>query len=359
MIRPISLALALALAPGVADAQGPRNQPAPRSPEQQEADRHFKNGVARYKEGKFTEALAEFQSAYEISPHPLVLYNIAGCYRELSRYPEAVKLYSRFLTEGVDKVPQSRLDDARTELNGIYALVARVTVKVDPADGASLLVDKAALGALPLEMPLILTPGEHHLAARAAGRGDAERDVRVAAGDDINVELSLPALTTNGVTSKPGPTGTGRPPSETTIRTPATPPAQDSKRFAVNAAFATNALRAAAADTGTASVGLRLVLVSGLELGVDATLVAYSVIPSLRLRIAGDALSIHAIAAAPISFNDGSEMSTFVAGAVGLGLRLRLPSFPSLAVHLESYAAFAGASHGTTVPTFLGGELWF
>jgi len=344
---------------GSARAADPTGPAPPLVKQRAEAAERFDHAMALLEQGDDAGALAELQRVLEIAPHPLVLYNIAGCYRELSRYPEAVKLYSRFLTEGVDKVPQSRLDDARTELNGIYALVARVTVKVDPADGASLLVDKAALGALPLEMPLILTPGEHHLAARAAGRGDAERDVRVAAGDDINVELSLPALTTNGVTSKPGPTGTGRPPSETTIRTPATPPAQDSKRFAVNAAFATNALRAAAADTGTASVGLRLVLVSGLELGVDATLVAYSVIPSLRLRIAGDALSIHAIAAAPISFNDGSEMSTFVAGAVGLGLRLRLPSFPSLAVHLESYAAFAGASHGTTVPTFLGGELWF
>ena len=92
MTRPTVLALVLALTTGVVDASG-APKPPPKSAAQQAADRHFKTGVARFKAGKFTEALAEFERAYEISPHPLVLYNIAGCYRELSRYREAVKLY--------------------------------------------------------------------------------------------------------------------------------------------------------------------------------------------------------------------------------------------------------------------------
>ena len=70
-----------------------------------EADRHFKSGVALADEGKYAEALAEFERAYEIAPHPLVLYNIAGCHRELSQYAEAVKFYRRFLEEGKGQVP--------------------------------------------------------------------------------------------------------------------------------------------------------------------------------------------------------------------------------------------------------------
>ena len=65
---------------------------------QKEADRHFKAGVALFKELKYAEALAEFERAYEIEPHPLVLYNIATCHRELSHYGEAVKYYQRFLS---------------------------------------------------------------------------------------------------------------------------------------------------------------------------------------------------------------------------------------------------------------------
>jgi hypothetical protein len=32
---------------------------------------------------------------------------------------------------------------------------------------------------------------------------------------------------------------------------------------------------------------------------------------------------------------------------------------PGVALRLESYVAVAGQMHGTSVPTFLGGELWF
>ena len=46
-----------------------------------------------------------------------------------------------------------------------------------------------------------------------------------------------------------------------------------------------------------------------------------------------------------------------MAGAVGLGLRYR-PT-PGLAFRLEWLVSYAGKTHGTTVPTFLGGELWF
>ena len=97
-------------------------------------------------------------------------------------------------------------------------------------------------------------------------------------------------------------------------------------------------------------MGLGVALGSRLELGVDATIVAYSVIPSLRVRLAGDAVALHAIAAAPISFNDGDEMETFGAVAAGLGLRFRIPGLPGLAMRLETYAAYAGESEPPTSP---------
>lgn len=376
MIRP--LVFGLALAAGVAGSAdlARAQQPPQRTADQEAADRHFKTGVTRFNEGKFGEALDEFERAYKISPHPLVLYNIAGCLRELGRYGEAVKHYKRFLGEGVGKAPARRLADAQSELQGIYAIVTRVTVRSDPATGVSLLLDGAPLGTLPLDMPLILPPGDHKLTARAEGRAEVEQPLRLVAGKEATVELKLPAIavvpgpkpgtgtgtgTAPGTgTPPPGPTVGTRPGPDTEIRVPVPPPVQPPpRRFAVNAGFGTNARRIAEADTGTATVGVALGLGSRLELGLDMTIVAYSVIPSVRLRLAGDMISLHAIAAAPISFNDGDEMETFVAGAAGLGLRLRLSAMPSLALRLESYAAFAGKNHGTTIPAFLGGELWF
>lgn len=345
----LCIAAALSLAPSLGEAR-PKKKPKPptetvAAPAQKEADRFFKSGVALYKEAKYSEALAEFQRAYEIAPHPLVLYNIAGCHRELSQYSEAVKAYSQFLAEGKGQVPAARLTAAQTELDGILARIARVTVTVTP-DGATLLVDGAPLGTL-LEMPLILSPGEHLLVAQAAGRKDAERRVRVASGDELTVELNLSELPPDPIKTD-GPVAVT---SQPAVSTRAAKP----KRFALGAGFGTNLIRVG--ETGAPSVGLGVALGSRLELGADIVIVAYTVMPSVRVRVAGSALSLHVVGAVPISFTDGEMSETFVAGAIGLGVRYR--PVPGFAVRLESFASFAGKEHGTTVPTFLGGELWF
>jgi hypothetical protein len=318
--------------------------------DQKEADRHFKSGVALFKESKFTEALAEFERAYEIAPHPLVLYNIAGCHRELSHYGEAVKYYKRFLDEGKGKVPAARLADAQKELDAILARIARITVTVTGADGAKISLDGNELGTLPLDMPLIVPPGEHRLVASAPAHRDAERSVRVASGDAVKVELTLVELPP----TEPAPhevRRTNEPAPGVAVPAGTASP----KRFAVGAAFGTNLLRVA--DTGAPSLGLSYAVHPRIELGLDGLVVAYAVMPSVRVRLAGEAVSVHAAVALPISFTDGTMSETFVAGAVGLGVRYR--ATPALAFRLESFAAFAGKDHGTTLPAFLGGELWF
>lgn len=314
------------------------------SSEQKEADRHFKSGVELYKEAKYTEALAEFERAYEISPHPLVLYNIAGCHRELSQYQQAVKFYKRFITEGKGQVPNAKLTTAQAELDGILARIARVTVTVSP-DGATLIVDDQELGTL-VEMPIVLPPGEHRLVARMSGRTDAVRVVRVASGDELVVDLKtteLPAST--------DPVG-----EEVVVTAPAITREAKPKRFAIGAGFGLD-LREAIGDTGAPSIGLGVALGSRIVIGADAIIVAYAVMPSVRVRLAGDVFSVHAIAAMPIVFPDGEMSSTFVAGAGGLGLRYR-PT-PMLSFRVEGLASFAGKEHGTTIPAFIGGELWF
>ncbi|HEY5933345.1 MAG TPA: PEGA domain-containing protein [Kofleriaceae bacterium] len=340
MTRLVLLAILAVLVPVTAFAQKPDKQ------QQKEADRHFKSGVALYKEAKYGEALAEFERAYEIAPHPLVLYNIAGCHRELSHYADAVKFYNRFLTEGKGKVPAARLTTAQTELDGILARIARVTVTVAPSDGATIILDGNTLGTL-VEMPLMLPPGEHKLVARATGYKDVERTVRVASGDELTIELTLVAV-------PPEPTkpdgGGGR-----IDRTAPVAPETRARRFNIGAAFGTNLRQVG--ETGAPSVGLGVAIGSRIVLGIDAVVVAYSVMPSIRVRLAGDQISVHAIGAVPVSFTDGEMSETFVAGAAGLGVRYR-PT-PMLAFRLEALASFAGEEHGTTVPAFVGGELWF
>jgi hypothetical protein len=316
------------------------------APEQKEADRHFKAGVALFKESKFAEALAEFERANEIAPHPLVLYNIAACHRELSNYAEAVKFYRRFLSEGAGTVAAARLHTAQTELDGILARIASVTIVVP--DGTELSLDGKNLGAMPIDMPLILSPGEHHVLAKAAGHKDVERKLRVASGDEVSITLDMPVI--DEPVKPPAP-----PPIEPAVVKPAPVMVVAPRRIALGAGFGTN-LRSVS-DTGAPSLGIEIAFNSRVDAGVDATLVAYSVIPALRVRLAGDALSVHVVGAVPIVIETGAMSKTFVAGAGGLGLRYR--PMPALAFRLESFVSFAGGGHGTTFPAFFGGELWF
>ena len=326
-----------------------KEPPKKASAEQKDADRHFKSGVALFKEGKFKEALAEFERAYEIAPHPLVLYNIAGCHRELSNYGDAIRFYERFIKEGKGQVPTTRLTTAQTELDAILARIARVTVVIQGPPYATLYLDGAQLGTMPIPMPLVLPPGEHKLVAKADEFKDAERTLRVASGDEAEISLTLseaPKKEDFGV-SISGTQTTGAP----MIMDEPKP-----KRFSIAAGFGTNLK--AVGDTGAPSLGIGVSIGSRLQLGVEGILVAYAVMPTVRVRIAGDALSAHVILAMPIAF-PGDEMGgeTFVAGAGGLGIRIR--AMPMLSFRIESLASYAGKARGTTFPTFVGGELWF
>ena len=363
----ISLTLALAGPAALEAAPAPRPKPTPQTPEpkppepkapepgapeakaleqlQREADHHFKSGVALFKEAKYAEALAEFERAYEIAPHPLVLYNIAGCHRELSHYAEAVTYYGRFLSEGNGKVPAARLAVAQADLNALLTLIARVTVTITPANpDASLLLDGSPL--VKPAMPLILTPGEHRLVAHVAGKRDAERTLQLGAGDTITIDLPLGELPL---------TPPGKVTTVAQVEAPSLRASSSRRWLAVDAGVGMNLRRLG--NTGAPSIGLGAEIDSRFSVGVEVVLVAYAVVPSLRVRVAGDALSLHLIGAMPIVFSDDPMTGQFFAVAGGLGVRYRQTS--RLAFRLESYVSVAGKSQGTTVPTFLGGELWF
>jgi hypothetical protein len=321
---------------------GPGPKKPPQTAEQKEADRHFKAGVALFNESKFGEALAEFQRAYEIAPAPIVLLNIAACHRELSQYGDAVKFYQRFLSEGEGKVSAAKLASAKTELDAILARIARVTITTTPADGVALALDGNALAAP--EMPLILAPGEHKLVAHKDGFKDAEKTLRVASGDELEVELKLTVLP-----PEPKP----EQPKDVVRELPLqVPQAAEHRRFRIGAAFGTN-LRAVG-DTGAPDLSIGVALSDRAELGLDAVLVAYAVMPSLRVRLAGDRIAANAILAVPVVFD---SMQTYVAGAGGLGLRIQ--AAPMFALRVEGYASFATKGHGVTFPAFVGGEVWF
>lgn len=62
-----------------------------------EARSHFKKGMESITAGKYEDGIVELQKAYQLVPHPNVLYNIARAYAEAGDLDEAVVYFRKYL----------------------------------------------------------------------------------------------------------------------------------------------------------------------------------------------------------------------------------------------------------------------
>jgi iron complex outermembrane receptor protein len=95
-----------------------------------EARKHFKTGMDLIAKGSYDRGIAELLKAYEIRPHPNVLFNIGRAYAESGDLEQALAAYKKYLetspgdTEDVGKIVaqiQSRLDRQRAALAAAQA----------------------------------------------------------------------------------------------------------------------------------------------------------------------------------------------------------------------------------------------
>ena len=68
-----------------------------RADERTEARAHFKKGMADIADGKYDVGIEELKKAYDILPHPNVLYNIARAYVDQGDLENAVAYYKKYL----------------------------------------------------------------------------------------------------------------------------------------------------------------------------------------------------------------------------------------------------------------------
>jgi hypothetical protein len=160
----------------------------------EEARRLFEEGVAALQREDYATALVAFQRAQELSPRPILLYNIGMCRRALLQFPEAIETFQQYLAE---TATDPEVADARVQVAQLVAemegQLSQVTVLVN-VDGAMLYLDGSQAGATPLVRPLRVGPGSHVLEARREGYHDARLAFDVMAGEDTQVQLTLEAL---------------------------------------------------------------------------------------------------------------------------------------------------------------------
>jgi len=122
--------------------------------ERTEARAHFKRGMAAIADGRYEVGIEELKSAYDILPHPNVLYNIARAYVDTGDLENAVIYYRKYL-EGApkdrDEVAQLVVDlEDRIHKQQAMLIEAQQTQAVPAGAGA---------GALPGVTPTALPRG--------------------------------------------------------------------------------------------------------------------------------------------------------------------------------------------------------
>ena len=100
--------LARVLAVGVLFSLALASSPAFASDGEAEARVHFQKGMAAFELGKFQEALAEYERAYELAPLAGFLFNIGQCHRNLGNHAKAIFSFRLYLR----KKPEARNREA-------------------------------------------------------------------------------------------------------------------------------------------------------------------------------------------------------------------------------------------------------
>jgi hypothetical protein len=161
----------------------------PAGPVNKEAGKHFQRGVALFGEADYRAALVEFRRAYELAPNAAVLYNLGQTHYQLQNYAAALIAFERYLTEAPGTAAHRHEVEQTIEI--LRARVGKVMVTTDVAD-CEITIDDELVGKTPLGDPILVSLGRRKITAIHAGRTPDTRFIDVAAGDTVQVALSLP-----------------------------------------------------------------------------------------------------------------------------------------------------------------------
>ena len=150
----------------------------------------FERGAALYRAGSYREALSAFEEAQARSPAPQALFNIARCHDRLGEFVDAVEGYRAYLQAAPEAPDRASVQARIDELQSRLPLQASLRVAVEPPAAVS--VDDGTPQPSPVSVQL--APGHHRVSARRDGYGPVDREVDLAAGARVQLELSLAPL---------------------------------------------------------------------------------------------------------------------------------------------------------------------
>jgi tetratricopeptide (TPR) repeat protein len=168
-----------------------QSNPAPATSENagtREARLHFQNGVEYYRDGDYRAAQIEFERAYALQPHYLLLYNLGQVTYELRDYPAAERYFRGYLIDGGDEIRAERKAEVEADLKRLRGRIATIELRTNVA-GAKLSMDDTSVGVAPLAQALRVSAGRRRIVAEHAGYVPVSKLVDVVGGDQLKIEL--------------------------------------------------------------------------------------------------------------------------------------------------------------------------
>lgn len=154
----------------------------------QEARQAYEVALELTRNERYEEALAAYQSAYDLSPSYVILFNI-GKAAELTGDPaRALRAYECHLEHGGSEIDASHRAEVTALINTVKKKVGLVVIEVDERD-ARIEMDGTFIGKAPLDGPVPANPGAHLV--RVAGTKTLSRSIDVAAGVASVVSIDL------------------------------------------------------------------------------------------------------------------------------------------------------------------------
>jgi len=113
----------------------------PIAPDEEIARRHYARAVQLYDDGRYAEAIEEFERARTYAPRPELDYNVARCFDRLEQAPQAIAAYQRYLDAAGASPAQAAVRERIAVLRTRLVLPRRV----DPLAVSLLTVGAAAV----------------------------------------------------------------------------------------------------------------------------------------------------------------------------------------------------------------------
>lgn len=171
--------------------------PADKPPEKTDDDtvaakKYFQWAQSLYKQARYSEAIAKFEEAYRLKPHPTIFFNIGRCYEQLNDLPRALKNYRDYLRIAPEAKDRELVSDAIANLERRLkeSGVQQLAVLTEPSS-ARVTVDEKYVGLTPLTMEL--KPGNHLIGLSKEGFEPVEKNVVLSPDKSMELNLTLKA----------------------------------------------------------------------------------------------------------------------------------------------------------------------